>query len=680
MGRTTKPGFVRQHWNRGSRSSFAMQSALLTSDLMEKRPALGAEPPCRIRRRIAVSQGIDIPSVPVDETSAQAAVNALEAFAEVARRFGDRPAVRHNGRELSYQQLDEASSALAAAIASRIGQVGRPVGILLERSPDMIVAALAVVKAGACYVPLDPLVPAGRIKIILEEATPSLVITSAGHSGTVPEGIPVLLTDEEPAHHQHAWRQPSVDGSAPMYVIFTSGTTGRPKGARVSHASLLHLLASSGRAFPFSHNDVWTMFHSFGFDFAIWETWAPLLSGGCLVIVPHDVARDPVEFRRLLRDERVTVLNQTPKAFDQLNDEDLRHSDRLLLRLVLLGGEALHFSALRPWVAKYGDDKPRLFNIYGPSEATVIASYYPLCREDLDQEKSIIGRPLPGLDFVLVDEWLAPVPPGATGEIVITGPSVAIGYIARDDLTRDRFVEVPSPSGAVVRGYRTGDLARIMDGEKYEYRGRNDDQVKIRGYRVEPGEVEAALNALASVSKAAVVSGELPDIGMSLIAYVVGAASGNVSAAALRAALSVMFPEYMIPRAFIFLDDLPLTHHGKLDRGALPHPMLPSYSEDSNGPGADDIEARLLGITRALLHNAEMTPEADFFAAGGHSLLANRLLARIRAELGAEVTLRALFREPTVRGLATAVRQARAAATADGSTFSALRPTRRTRH
>lgn len=626
---------------------------------MEKRPALDPEPPGRMRRPIAV--------------------NVLDAFAEVARRFGDRPAVRCDGREMSYQQLDEASSALAAAIANQIGQVRRPVGILLERSPDMIVAALAVVKTGTCYVPLDPLVPAGRLQLILEDAAPSLVITSTAHSGTVPDGIPVLRAGEEPGELRHAWRQPTVDGSAPAYVIFTSGTTGRPKGAQVSHASLLHLLASTGQVFPFGHADVWTMFHSFGFDFAIWETWGPLLSGGCVVIVPHDVARDPVEFRRLLRDESVTVINQTPKAFAQLADEDLRHSDRLPLRLVLLGGEALRFSALRPWAAKYGDDEPRLVNIYGPSEAAVIASYYPLCRDDLDQEKSLIGRPLPGLDFVLVDERLAPVTAGTTGEIVITGPSVAIGYIARDDLTRERFVDVRSSSGALVRGYRTGDLARRTDGENYEYRGRNDDQVKIRGYRVEPGEVESALSALESVSKAAVVSRDLPDIGMSLVAYVVSAAPGDDSPAVLRAALSVMFPEYMIPRAFVFLDDLPLTHHGKLDRGALPDPVLPSYAEDGSDVRDDDIEAKLLGVTRALLHNAEVTPASNFFEAGGHSLLANRLLAWIRAELGAEVTLRALFRQPTVRDLATAVRQARAAAIAEGSRFSALRPTRRSR-
>jgi len=596
------------------------------------------------------------------DTAMPAAGDVIDAFAEVVRRFGDRPAIRCDGRELSYLQLDEASSLLAAAIAARVGQDTRPVGVLLDRSPDMICAALAVLKAGACYVPLDPLVPAGRLRLILEEAAPSLVITSAALAGIVPDGIPTLRFEEVPSQSPPDCRRPAVDGSALAYVVFTSGTTGRPKGVQVSHASLLHLIASTRQVFPVSHTDVWTMFHSFGFDFAIWETWGPLLSGGCLVIVANDVARNPVEFRRLLRDERVTVLNQTPKAFNLLADEDARHPDRLPLTWVLLGGEALRFSDLRPWMAKYGDDAPRLVNIYGPSEATVIASYYHLCRDDLDQAKSLIGRPLPGLDFVLVDERLMPVPAGATGEIVITGPSVAIGYISRDDLGRERFVDVSHPSGIVLRGYRTGDLARMTGGGEYEYRGRNDDQVKIRGYRVEPGEVEAALSALESVAKTAVVPRDLPDLGMSLVAYVVPGTTGDASPAALRATLSMMFPEYMIPRAFVFLDDLPVTHHGKLDRRALPEPGLPSFDEGGTIDRDDNAEARILNTIKALLHTTEVTPESNFFEAGGHSLLANRLLTRVRADLGADVTLRELLREPTARGLAVAVRRARAAA------------------
>ncbi|WP_198047576.1 non-ribosomal peptide synthetase [Kutzneria sp. 744] len=620
----------------------------------------------RMRRRIALHHGIDVPVRPADGRSAATGAEDLPAtFADVVRRCGDRPAVRCAGRELTYRQLDDASSRLAAAIVARIGQDTRPVAVLLDRTPEMIVAALAAVKAGAGYVPLDPSNPAGRLRLILEDAAPSLVVTASGVADLVPGHLDTLLVDEAPMPAAHEWRQPPIQPSDAAYTVFTSGTTGRPKGARVSHRSLLHLLSSTGQLLGYGPEDVWTLFHSFGFDFAIWETWGPLLSGGCVVIVPNDLARDPVELRGLLRDERVTVLNQTPKSFAQLMAEDVRHADRLPLRYVLLGGEALRFAELRPWMDKYGEDSPRLANIYGPSEATVIASYYPLSRDDLNQTRSLIGRPLPGLDFVLVDENLAPAPAGTPGEIVITGPSVALGYAGRAELTQDRFVEVPTATGGRRRGYRTGDLAVLTAGGEYEFRGRNDDQVKIRGYRVEPGEVEAVLSALDQVRKAAVVGRDVPDIGMSLVAYVVPA-DADLAAETLRAALAESFPEYMIPRAFVFLADLPLTDHGKLDQRALPEPVL-AVPDDGVEAGAGDVEAQLLTMVKSLLHNNEVTPGTDFFTAGGHSLLVTRLLAHVESDLGVHVTLREFFRDPTVRGLSTLVRAGRKDAGAHGS-------------
>jgi len=618
----------------------------------------------RLRRRIAQQNGVIVPApaAPGGTDGGRDPGTVPEAFAELVRRLGQRPAVRCEGRQLTYRQLDEASTRLAAEIAGRAGPDARPVGILLRRSLEMIVAALAAVKTGACYVPLDPVTPAGRVGMILADADPSLVVTTSALAGAVPSGVRTLCLDEGRAIPENEWRPPRLDGSARAYVIFTSGTTGRPKGVQVSHASLLHLLASTRKVFDFDHTDVWVMAHSFGFDFAVWETWGPLLSGGCLVIASQDAVRDPAELRRLLRDERVTTLNQTPKAFNQLIEEDLRHADRLPLARVLLGGEALRFADLRPWVAKNGIGSPRLINIYGPSEATVISSYYALSQYDLNQRRSLIGRPLPGLDFVLVDESLAPAAAGALGEIVITGPAVAIGYVARADLTRERFVEVTDRSGRVVRGYRTGDLAALTAEGEYEYRGRNDDQVKIRGFRVEPGEVEAALSALPAVAKAAVLAHDLPDFGMSLVAYVVPAAAGDASADVLRGALADLVPEYMIPRMFLVLDDLPLTHHGKLDRQALPEPVLPTVEEapeQFNGARVpdQDVEARILNIGRVLLHNESLAPTDDFFAAGGHSLLVTRLLARVRSVLGVDVPLRVFFRDPTIRGLAAVVRE-----------------------
>ena len=631
----------------------------------------------RLRRRVARQYGLDVaspapqPTDPVAHHSSAATPSGLarvsslvDGFAATVQRHANRTALRCGGQGMSYRELDEASTALAGAVRARASTPEQPVAILLERSAEMVVAALAVLKAGLSYVPLDPATPAARINVILQDAAPVLAITSAELAPMLPEHLPVLGADPPAAP---AGSGPTGAGSAPpaawpvgsstrAYLIFTSGTTGRPKGVQVTHGNVLRLFTTTEPLFGFGCQDMWSLFHSFAFDFSVWEVWGALLYGGCVVVVPRQAAKDPAAFRQLLAEERVTMLSQTPTAFAQLIAEDARWDNKLPVTRVMFSGEALHFCDLKPWMAKYGDAVPELINMYGITETTVHASYRRVLTADLDRRTSLIGHPLPDLDFLLVDDDLAPVPRGQLGEIVVTGPGVTSGYLARPELTRERFIELTDGTGNRVRGYRSGDLALITPTGEFEYHGRRDDQVKVRGFRVELGEVEGALRALDCLANAAVVVRELPELGESLVAYVVPSSSGDASASAVRRALKRVLPAYMIPSVVVPLDALPLTHNGKIDRRALPDPTAVPR-DDTVIEAGDGVEAMILSILDTLLLTGPVHPTADFFELGGHSLLATQLLADVRDACGVDVPLQQFFRSPTARSLAELVRE-----------------------
>jgi amino acid adenylation domain-containing protein len=583
-----------------------------------------------LRRRLVRQRGLSV----VDSTLV-GVTNLDEGFRRTVARFPERTAVRCDGTAVTYRELDARVSALAAALDV---DPAAPVAVLLDRSIDMVAAALAVIRVGASYVPIDPATPPARVAAILADADPATVVTSSTLAGLV-DG-PVVLVDALPTGAGTA-RPSTWDTRA--YVIFTSGTTGRPKGVQVTHGNLLRLFTATEERYGFGSSDVWTMCHSFAFDFSVWEMWGPLLYGGCLVVVPGDIAKDPVAFRVLLRNEGVTMLSQTPTAFTQLVAEDARHPDRLPLRWVVFGGEALHFSDLRPWLAKYGDMTPALANMYGITETTVHASFRRVRHADLARTESLIGVPLSDLDFMLVDDSLTPVPDGETGEIVVTGPGVATGYLNRPELTAERFVSVGGQ-----RGYRSGDLAaRLPDGE-YAYHGRRDDQVKLRGFRIEVGEVEGAVRTAPGVAGAAVVVRD-----QNLVAYVVPAGA-MPHVAELRAHLRELLPDYMVPARFELLDSLPMNGNGKLDRQALPAPGR--TAPRATGELMDPVTARVHRIATGLLDVPAVGVTANFFELGGHSLLATRVLAQVRETFGTTMPLRDFLRAPTISALASAVR------------------------
>lgn len=590
----------------------------------------------------------------------------VDGFAAMAARHADRTALRCQGRRMTYGELDAASTALAGAIQAQTSTLDRPVAILLERSAEVVVTALAVLKTGSSYVPLDPATPAARIALIADDTNPTLAITSPALSGMLPRGVPVLVADQSTTAIAAGPALPEVGPATRAYIVFTSGTTGRPKGVEVTHGNVMRLFTTTESLFGFGCDDVWSFFHSFGFDFSVWEIWGALLYGGCVVVVPSAVEKDPVKFRQLLRDQQVTMLNQTPTAFNQLIAEDIRHRDRLPVRRVMFSGEALHFRDLKPWVDKYGDASPELINMYGITETTVHATYRRVRKADLNRRTSLIGYPLPDLKFLLIDKNLTPVPQGELGEIVVIGPGVTSGYLKQPELTAERFIDLTDTTGKMVRGYRSGDLARITPTGEFEYHGRRDDQVKIRGFRIELGEVENALRALDGVTHAVVVVRELPGLGASLVAYVVPGESGDAaSPSVVRQQLKLILPEYMIPSVVMTLESLPRTHHGKIDRKTLPHPDSDSGSvpaDDPAGEAKDDTEAAILTILARLLPSSTVHPTATFFDLGGHSLLATQLLAEVRDAYGVDVGLQEFFRYPTARTLAGIVGEHQATA------------------
>ncbi|MFE9835313.1 amino acid adenylation domain-containing protein [Streptomyces sp. NPDC005551] len=610
-----------------------------------------------------------------------------ERFEAQAARVPGRTAVSCEGETLSYAQLNAEANRLARLLVERGAGPGRVVALALPRGLRLVPALLAVLKTGAAYLPLDTGHPAERLRLVMEDVGPAVLVTDAAHAAQLPasETPSVVLgepdVDRELAAHRpedltDAERTGATGPTDTAYIIHTSGSTGRPKGVPVPHANVVRLFEAASEHFAFGEDDVWTLFHSYAFDFSVWEIWGPLLHGGRLVVVPYAVSRSPRDFLRLLHDEGVTVLNQTPSAFEQLMQADAEAApdgprpSAGALRYVIFGGEALRAGRLRPWAGRHGLDAPALVNMYGITETTVHVTQHRVTRADLDDPHgaSVIGRPLADLRVHVLDPARRPVPPGVTGEMYVSGPGVAPGYLNRPELTEERFV--PDPFGLPgSRMYRTGDLALRRGDGTLEYLGRADQQIKIRGFRIEPAEIEAVLTGHPSVARAAVVArdtdtgsgsgsgsgSESTDgggSGVQLVAYAVPAAGPRPAPAELRRHLAAHLPEHMVPAACVLVDDLPLTANGKLDARALP---APDFAASAGGarPGTPQ-QALVCALFEDVLRLAEDTvgPDDNFFDLGGHSLLATRLLARLRAETGIDIPITVLFDTPTPAALA----------------------------
>ncbi|CAJ4389892.1 non-ribosomal peptide synthase [Burkholderia pseudomallei] len=590
-------------------------------------------------------------------------------------------ALTFDGRRLSYAELNARANRLAHYLQARGVGPDRLVALCAERGIEMVVGLLAILKAGGAYVPLDPAYASDRLRGIVEDSQPALVLADAvGRAalGELDGALPVI----DPETDALRWREmPATNPEVASqhvhhlaYVIYTSGSTGRPKGVMVEHAQVVRLFGATQAWFGFDERDVWTLFHSYGFDFSVWEMWGALLHGGRLVIVPTEVTRTPSAFFALLCAEGVTVLNQTPSAFQALmsaqeeREEAAGNIERAnvvahRLRYVIFGGEALEPRTLASWYARHGE-RTQLVNMYGITETTVHVTYCALRAEDaMRLGASPIGVRIPDLQLYVLDDRREPVPMGVTGELYVGGAGVARGYLNRPELTRERFIDDPFVAGG--RLYKTGDLARWRTDGSLEYLGRNDFQVKIRGFRIELGEIEAQLAKVTGVREVVVLARDsaaemrdnatpnapMPKSSSETEKRLVAYYTGDADVAALRAQAAQHLPSYMVPSAYVRLDAWPLTPNGKLDRRALPAPADDAYARAEYEAPRGAKEEALAAIWRELLHVERVSRHDNFFELGGHSLLAIGVIERMRRE-GLHTDVRSIFNAQTLSDLA----------------------------
>lgn len=570
-------------------------------------------------------------------------------------------AIKFVGEQLTYQELNERANQLAHYLQSLGVKPETKVGIFLERSLEMVVGILGILKAGGAYVPLDPSNPQERLNYILEDSQVQVLVTNSELSNILDGKNVVVYLDEEVdkiARYPRNNLVSGVRGDNLAYIIYTSGSTGKPKGVLIEHQHVIQLFKAAEGCYQFDETDVWTMFHSFGFDASVWELWGGLLYGGCVVVVSSKVSRDSEAFYNLLVVEQVSVFLQTPSAFFQLMqvDEYSKLREKLNLRLVFIGGEALSFPLLQPWFERHGDELPQLVNIYGVTETTIFATIRALQKADVKTTASFIGQPMPNSQIYLLDKYQQPVPIGVVGEIYIGGGSVARGYWQRSELTQERFVSNPFSDRQEHRLYKTGDLGRYLPNGEFEYKGRIDNQVKIRGFRIELGEIQAKLSEHQAVRECVVLAREDELNNKRLVAYIVPENSLEPHIQDIRHYLDDLLPEYMIPSAFVVLEKFPLTPNGKVDSRALPIPEYSTSKLESNFVApSNPTEEILANLWVEILNIKQVGIYDNFFELGGHSLLATQVISRVRTTFQVELALRKLFELPTVAQLSQVI-------------------------
>jgi len=579
-----------------------------------------------------------------------------QCFQEQVEKTPDNTAIVSGDNKLTYRELNEKSNQIANYLLQGTIQKGTIVSILMDRSIDMIVSILGILKAGGVYLPIDPDYPAERIKYMIDDSKSYILLTSENHLRKVKDisDLKVICFDNEIYDkYKNISINTNVNSTDLAYIIYTSGTTGNPKGVMIEHKNVVNLILNEDIQFNFNRDDVWTMFHSYCFDFSVWEIFGALLTGAELVVVPKEISRSPKEFLRLLEKEKVTILNQTPTAFANILKVDRTlSSDYSSLRYIIFGGEALKPRVLKEFKEKYPEIK--LVNMYGITETTVHVTYKELLKEDIASKASNIGKAIPGLRTYVLTKDQALLPVGAIGELYVGGEGVSKGYINREELTNERFV--PDPYFDKGKLYRTGDLVRWLQNGELEYIGRADNQVKIRGHRIELSEIESRIIECDGVKEARVITKNDTENNKYLCAYIVNEKEINVSE--IRSHLRLCLPDYMIPSYFTILDKFPLTQNGKTDIKILQEFKDTIELSIQFEPPGNETERKLMEIWKEILQLEKVGVNENFLELGGHSLKAITLSTEINKAFSIDIPLTRIFNILTIRQLADYINMA----------------------
>ena len=571
--------------------------------------------------------------------------SVVDLFEQQVEKTPNNIAVTYDEEHITYKELNNRANQLACILRDNGIKQGKKVAIRINKSIEMVIGILAIIKAGGSYVPIDLSYPKERVEFIIKDSEAELLLTNR-QSNIYKNVVKYFEIDNiELDNYSNKNLQVKISPEDIIYIIYTSGSTGTPKGAMITHKNVVRLLKNDKFQFDFNDKDVWTMFHSVAFDFSVWEMYGALLFGGRLVLVPENVAKDPVEFLTLLRKEKVTVLNQTPTYFYNLLDCELKNEDSdLKIRYIIYGGEALKPNLIKAWKEKYNFTK--LINMYGITETTVHVTFKELTDENLNSSESNIGTPIPTLKVYILDKQQRLLPTGIEGEICVAGDGVCKGYLNREELSKQKFIISPFDSKEII--YRSADSGYVGDDGNLYYIGRIDTQVKIRGFRVELGEIETKLLRHPSISKCVVLADKKSDKDSHLVAYIV--CKKNVKIEELKEYLKPLVPPYMIPNYFVKIKKMPLNSNGKVDRKYL---KTLNYTIEQNQEYVkprNEFEQTLTDIIQNELNIDIIGIDDDLLTLGADSLSLMRITAEL-LERNYEINIQAFYEYKTIRNI-----------------------------